>query len=217
MSYCKLTETSPGMFGLPVVSAQTRTPSAVFNGEYRLISELTEAQRQGLGWATFNEVPMSDTNYLPGIHLDTFTAYGVTRTYPNPVIRPLADVRSMKLTALAAHRYAIENGGMVWSSVGVDTTDRTKLLLTGAFAQANGNPQYSKRWKVAPGQYIALTNAQLKALAQALDDHVTSAFKAEEAHATAIMAMAASAEVVAYDFKSNIVGSEWPANPLPTP
>lgn len=212
MSYAQLTNGD-----LPVVRVQTRTPSAVFNGENRLISELTEAQRQSVDWATFSEVPMNDSNYLPGFHLDTLTNDGVTRTYPNSILRPLEDVRKAKLIDLAAHRYNVENGGMVWNATDVDTSDRAKLLLTGAFAQANGNPQYTKSWKVAPGHYAALTNAQLKDLADAMDAHVTAAFRAEEAHSILLMALLTAADVVTYDFKADILGSEWPTNPVNNP
>lgn len=209
MSYAKLTNS-----GLPIVRTQTRTPSVVFNDHYRLISELTEAQRQSVDWASFHEVPMNDSNYLPGIPLDTLTVTGVTRTYPNPILRSLEDVRKAKLIALATHRYNVENGGMIWNATDVDTTDRTKMLVTGAFAQADGNPQYTKSWKVAPGQYVALSNLQLKDLANAMDAHVTAAFKAEEAHSILLMAMQNAADVVDHDFRGDILGSEWPLNPV---
>lgn len=89
-----------------------------------------------------------------------------------------ADARKAALYAHAAsRRWRFETGGVTVAGMSVPTDERTQAVLTAAFARAKADAAYSiPRWKTAPGQYTALTNAQIVAIAKAVAAHIQRAF-----------------------------------------
>ncbi|WP_020185958.1 DUF4376 domain-containing protein [Methylopila sp. 73B] len=83
------------------------------------------------------------------------------------------------LTAYAAQRrWEIETGGLDVAGMRVETDDRAKLLLAGARINAEANPAYVTRWKVAGG-WVELTAAEIVAISDAVLAFVDRLFNAE--------------------------------------
>jgi len=82
---------------------------------------------------------------------------------------------------LAEYRWQKEVGGVIISELNVPTDDRSKLLINGAYNKAieENNPTAEKSFKIAPGTFIQLTNAQIIAIALAVADHVQKCFTSE--------------------------------------
>jgi hypothetical protein len=108
----------------------------------------------------------------------------------------------------AARRWAAETAGIGVPGIGsVPTDERTRGVLTGAYAKAQANPAYEiTDWKTpVPGVYATLTAAQIVALADAVEAHVQACFSANKAVDQAILAgtITTKAEIDSYAWPSN--------------
>jgi len=90
---------------------------------------------------------------------------------------------------VADKRWRIETGGLTVGGMPVDTSDRTKLLVTGARIRADAEPEAEFRWKAASGVFVTLTSEQIIAIADALAAFVQALFDAESDHVDAIDAL----------------------------
>lgn len=111
--FCQLTDTGGGTYGLPVVRSNmrdavvpfptpvTRDGIQVTEDRMRPLSGLTEAQRQGVGYAAWSDEPVDAEAYDAGAPTDTLTAAGVARTYPGKVLKTGAAIDAYKKRAQA--------------------------------------------------------------------------------------------------------------------
>lgn len=128
----------------------------------------------------------------------TVEAAAVRKTW-TLVERPIEEVRAAKLARLAAYRYGVEVGGVIVGGATVSTDDRSKTLLMGAKLKAQADPNYQVDWKTGPGTYATFGAAQIIAVAEAVESHVSACFTAEQVHAEAILAQVSAAAIIAYD------------------
>lgn len=80
----------------------------------------------------------------------------------------------------AAYRYERENGGVLVGVVQIKTDQFTRTNLLGARIRAMEDPAYAVNWKTSGG-FVALTAAQIIAIADAVAAHVQRCFDAEAA------------------------------------
>jgi hypothetical protein len=115
--------------------------------------------------------------------------------------RPLEEVRAEKLAALAAHRYAIETGGLTLQDGTRIGTDREHCaIITGKTVYLGKKPNaLSVKWKGRNG-FVEIPRAQFEEIAIAVVEHVQRCFDKEAQHAAEIEALASPADVAAYDF-----------------
>jgi hypothetical protein len=106
------------------------------------------------------------------------------------VVATLADVQAGLLNLAASCRYAAETGGITVAGLPIATDDRSKLLLSAAYAQAQANPSFSVRWKTGAGSWATITAAQVTAAYNAVVAHVTACFALEASFHDQIMAAA---------------------------
>jgi hypothetical protein len=77
----------------------------------------------------------------------------------------------------AACRWKHEVGGIVFNGWPIPTDERTQQVLTAAYIKASADPNYTiDPWKAGPGVYVALTAAEIVAIADAVSEHVQAAF-----------------------------------------
>lgn len=115
--------------------------------------------------------------------------------------RPLEEIKAEKLAALADFRWQKETGGFLFNGVTIATDDRSQLKITGARVAAEAaEPGWTVHWKVAPGQFVTLTKADIIAISDAVRAHVQACFDSEAAHAAAINALETAEAVYEYDF-----------------
>ncbi len=81
--------------------------------------------------------------------------------------------------SLAAHRYAVCNGGMTAGGVPIKTDSESRADLTAAFIMATANPSYSVKWKAADGNFYPLNAAAIIAIANAVAAFVQKCFDSE--------------------------------------
>lgn len=112
-------------------------------------------------------------------------AAGLLPTQPAPPPPTPADLHAH----LAALRYARETGGTTWNGHAVATDRESQAKLTAAFVMAGALPTFAiPAWKLPDGSFIALANAEVKALAGAVLAHVQGCFTTEKAVADRIAA-----------------------------
>lgn len=90
------------------------------------------------------------------------------------------------LQRAAEDRYAKEVGGIKVSGFSVETDDRSKLMILGAFSAANANNSFTTPWVGADGSIVTLTAAQIIAIGNAVQTHVATCFTAYANLATQI-------------------------------
>ena len=77
----------------------------------------------------------------------------------------------------AGVRWLREIGGVSVGGMPVPTDARTQSVLTAAYASAVADAEYAiADWKVAPGTYVALSNATIRAVAVAVRSHIQACF-----------------------------------------
>lgn len=118
--------------------------------------------------------------------------------------RPLADVKAERLAALAAHRYAIETGGIDIGGASIRTDLESQSKIAGAHALVTAEPSTVIDWKGAAG-WVQLDAATMTAIALAVGTHIQACYSAERTHAEAIEACETAAAAGTYDFTDG-----WP-------
>jgi hypothetical protein len=110
--------------------------------------------------------------------------------------QPPTLTQAQLLSALAAHRYATETGGIIVSGIPVLTDDRSKLMINGALAAAQRDENFTTKWKTPTG-FVTLGAAQIIAVADAVAGHVNRCFSAESEVAVDIASYSTREQVIA--------------------
>lgn len=79
---------------------------------------------------------------------------------------------------IAAKRYQVETGGIIFNGMDIDSGRDSQGLITGAALQSMIDANYSLRWKTMNG-FIELTGAQVIEIATAIRAHVQACFDRE--------------------------------------
>lgn len=212
--YCQLTHQGGGVYGLPVIRAFTRNEVIEIGGHTYKLSDLSEAQRQSAGFASWSEDQVNTSLYVPGAALETLTELGVVKSYPNQTYRPIADLKKDKKVSLASRRWSIANGGTTIGGNIFKTDDSSANEINTALAEiTRGTLVPPIKFTSQYSGNFEMSEAQLKGVMAGIVAHRQKARAAEFAHTTAIDALATAAEVANYDYTADIVGSEWPVNP----
>lgn len=98
--------------------------------------------------------------------------------------------RATKLSALAAKRWQVETGGIIVGGITIKTDEDTQRKVTGAYVQAEKNPAFTAKWKVATGVFVDLDAATIILIGDALTAHVQACFANEAVLTDAIMGAA---------------------------
>jgi len=123
---------------------------------------------------------------------------------PLPVRLP-AQARAEKLAALAAHRYAVETGGLVVGETRIETDRESQAMLTGAWVRVQQAPELQIDWKGSSG-WVALGKSMIEQMAAIVGSHVQLSFSTERLHAAAIDGLPDDVSVIdAYD-----ISTGWP-------
>jgi hypothetical protein len=119
---------------------------------------------------------------------------------------PLAELKSRKLSALAARRWRAETGGISVNGSPVATDERSQAKFVGACLAATLDANYSVQWKLADGGFTTLDHDQIIAIAQAVRAHVQACFDHEATFAGAVQAAPDEQALAAIDVEAG-----WPA------
>jgi hypothetical protein len=112
------------------------------------------------------------------------------------------------LGQLAAHRYAVETGGIVWNGWPVATDRESRANLIAAYQAAiQGLRAEAAAWKFADGRSRLLTNEQVRSMALAVLAHVQSCFDREAELAEVIRSSLIPDEAV--------IQTGWPGEAAP--
>lgn len=103
---------------------------------------------------------------------------------PTP-IRTATQARAEKLAALAAHRYAVETGGIVVGGLSVVTDRESQAMVNGTYSSLKDGLILDTEWKGVNG-WMVVTLAEIQPIAQAVAMHVRACFANERAHTIAI-------------------------------
>jgi len=90
------------------------------------------------------------------------------------------ELTTARSAAIAARRYQAEVGGIVINGMNIPSDRDTQMKMMAARIRAKEDANYSVQWKT-PGGFVALSAAQVIAIADALADHVQACFDREAA------------------------------------
>lgn len=85
-----------------------------------------------------------------------------------------------KFAQIAAWRYACEVGGVTMGGMAINTSREAQALLGNAVLSMREGHITSVDWKLASGQFVTLTMAELVLMARAVAVHVQTCFTAEK-------------------------------------
>lgn len=102
----------------------------------------------------------------------------ITETPHDPV--PLDELRDNMLDRLAGRRWIAETGGIIVGGAPIKTDRESQAVLTSAYVQASGNPEFTARWKVGRGAFVTLDAATIVAIGNAVTSHVQACFNRED-------------------------------------
>ena len=119
-------------------------------------------------------------------------------TVDTPVVsNDLADVKNRKKAEIASARLAYEIAGVTVSGVNVMTDRESQALLFGAYTALKEGFVESLDWKTGNGSFVTVTVADVTLFAQALANHIQTAFATERDLVSQIDAAATEQEVSA--------------------
>jgi len=134
-------------------------------------------------------------------HIAVWSGNAWSDVAPTPA--PPPTVADLKAYA-AAKRYAVETGGIIINEAEIDTSRDSQAMLTGAAAYVAANPDATVTFKATNG-WVALSAAEVTAIALAVGAHVQACFAAEQAVDAAIDSetTTTTAEIDAWAWPSN--------------
>jgi hypothetical protein len=175
----------------------------------------SDAELNNAGYARFSEVLPGADEVSTGAS-DVFTAGVVTRTHTTD-LKPVDELRSQLRQATLDHRRIVAGGGLTYSGYPFATNTSATNDINLIFNALNAGetfPGNTIPWDTMDGQVLNANEAQFLAFAKAVAAHRIKCTKAAAAHIDAIIGLATAQEVVDYDITSDILGSEWPVNPV---
>lgn len=118
----------------------------------------------------------------------------------------VADRKEAKLKELADFRWKKETGGITVNGIVIETSDRSKTLVTGALIMAQANPAATFQFKSTDDQYVQVDAAGMIQIYQAIGLHVQDCFAKEQVVAAQIKALGDADAVISFDIEA-----AWPA------
>lgn len=199
--YAKLTETTPGVWGLPVArivnNAGFQREKIYDDNLQILVANLPAADQRSHGFFSFTENRVDLSVSIAGAAVDVLDGGQVTRTYPNAALKPDADLRAIMYERLGAERWRQETGGITVSSMNIPTAREDRGLIKHAL-DTIGDAPATMPFKVGPGQFVDVNKATLQTIWNAVAAHVEHCFDQEQTHAAAI-ASATGQAILDYD------------------
>jgi hypothetical protein len=115
--------------------------------------------------------------------------------------------RSALRVRLAERRWRSETGGVAITGFKsrVDTSRESQAMMSGALLAGQYSVVDTFDWKIGPGVWVEITNAQLVVIASAVAAHVQACFSNERAIENKITAATSIAELTAID-----INAGWP-------
>lgn len=132
-----------------------------------------------------------------------WTVSGGSLVPPPPLL--LEEVKTDKLLALAAKRWAVETGGILINGAKIHTDIDTQTKISGALQLVNRVPETLIDWKAATG-WIQLSKEDVEAIADRVGQHIQACFSRERSLTEAIMNAGNAEDVEAID-----INSGWPS------
>tara|TARA_Y100000310_G_C20395927_1_gene675105 strand:+ start:98 stop:772 length:675 start_codon:yes stop_codon:yes gene_type:complete len=176
----------------------------------------TDAELNAVGYARFTDVPITDPNMSQTAPVDDFTDGKVTRTYTG-VLRNVDVLKNKKKVDVLGHRRGVAAGGITFATkpFATDSSAMNDInLISNALNAGETFPGGTIPWDTLDNDVLDANETQFLAFAKAVAAHRIKATKAAKAHTDAVEALTTSQEVVDYDLTADIVGSEWPENPV---
>lgn len=115
-----------------------------------------------------------------------------------PPEETLSDAISNKLTQLAAIRYDMETAGVMNGDDFLRTDRESQRQLSGVYAGLSAGFKSELSWKNANGEFIVVTLALIKPIAQCVFSHVQDCFDFEASAAEKISRLTSVAAVKGY-------------------
>ena len=171
-----------------------------------------DAERARRGWVADNDMPYHDPVYERVVRVPVPPgADGLYGLLYEVVPADLALALPVALEAANARAKAAAEGGMVFKDASFATSEKAQGRIKGYTAHARDDKTFAiPHWKVGPGVYVDLSNADLKALGKALIAHVQACFR-REAEIAALLTAAPDARALRDTLRAEI-NKGWPGS-----
>lgn len=111
--------------------------------------------------------------------------------------------RELKLAAIAAKRWEVETGGIVFAGVPIKTDEDTQRKITGAYVRATRDSGFTVQWKIGPATFITLDATTIIGIGDAVTAHIQDAFATEAALSDAVVQASDWTELSAIDWPTD--------------
>lgn len=101
---------------------------------------------------------------------------------------PTTPTEANLISYAAEARWRAETGGFNLAGMSIASDDRSKTMIIGARVKADGNPEFTTRWKGPDGSFATIDAPTIILISDAMLQHVADCFAAEDEVITAIKA-----------------------------
>lgn len=143
-----------------------------------------EISLDGDSWMPFT----ASTDDVEGHGRDIHAVALTMAVLPYAHQEPPPPTKDQLLAHLAAHRWAVETGGIQLNGMTVATDDRSKTMIMGARIAAMADPNHIANWKMPDGSWAPLDAETITAISNAVLNHVNICFEREAGVAALIEA-----------------------------
>lgn len=176
----------------------------------------SDAELNAAGYARMTEV-LPDENQVSTGTSDDFTSGVVTRTHTT-ALKDIDELKAHEKRLIVDHRRKIAAGGIIFATKPLATDSHAMNDINLIFNAINAGEAFpggrKLPWDTMDGEVHEITKGLYLSFCKAVAQHRIACTIAAGAHVAAIDALATAQEVVDYDFTVDIVGSEWPVNPV---
>ena len=124
---------------------------------------------------------------------------------PEPPPATLEAALAGKLAELDDYRWQMEIGGISLAGIPIRTDANSQAKVTAAYFKALNDPDFEvTAWEAVPGTFVALDNATLIAIGDAVLAHVDATFVRKKALHAQVTALQTIEDVLAFD-----IAFEW--------
>lgn len=133
-----------------------------------------ELNHKEFGWIPFTAQSTDNTEFGLSVW-----EYVKDRKDIEPYVQPKITKENL-YKYLAEVRWNKEIAGTKWNDVFLPTDRESRVMITAAYTKAKENPNFNiPNWKVGPGVFVTLTNANIIEIGDTITNYVQNQFDKE--------------------------------------
>ena len=177
---------------------------------YSTVTEiLSPAFCANIGWIKSSDVQIPGEEFL--ITQDEVEAQVDWRIYNGKLSDPkdplFEDLLTLKKEEIANERYIEEVSGINFYGVEISSDDRSKSLIKAAYDRSIEDDTFQTRWKTSSGDFRPIDCTTIKAIYNAISQHVDMCFRKEAAILDVLSECKTVAEIQEISWNMEVIDS----------